>query len=75
MMGIESQIGKKYDRAETIKNVNTNMVLLNKHVQRLMYHIQIDGVDSLDDNNLAGLNMRLEQIVDIVKVEFDLIVL
>lgn len=70
-MGIESQIGKKYDRQATIKDVNTNMVLLNKHVQRLMYHIQIEGVDSLTDNSLAGLNMRLQQVADVIKVEFD----
>ena len=73
-MGIESQIGKKYDRDETTKYVNKNIVLLNKHVQRLMYHIQIDGVDSLDDNHLVIFNTRLQQIVESIKEGFDAII-
>lgn len=70
-MSIEKQIGKKYDRQETIKAVNTNMVLLSEHVQRLMYHIQIEGLDFLDDNELGSLRMSLEQIIDRLKQEFE----
>lgn len=70
-MSIEKQIGKKYDRQETIKAINTNVVLANKHIQRLMYHIQIEGLDFFGDNELGGLRISLEQIIDKLKEEFE----
>ena len=70
-MAIEDQIGKSYDRDETIKAVNQNIVTLNKQVQRLMYQIQIDGIGMHNDETLAGLNMRLQQMIDAIELEYN----
>lgn len=61
---IEDQIGKKFDRQDTIKTINSTIVLLNKHAQRMMYHIQIDGLAYLSDLDLGSLRVHLQQAVD-----------
>lgn len=61
-MVIENQIGKNWNREETIKAINKEVVMLNKHVQRLMYDIQID-MPRISDNALGMLRVRLEQAV------------
>jgi hypothetical protein len=70
MPPIEDQIGKKFSRDETISTINSTVVLLNKHVQRLMYHIQIEGLAYLSDTDLGSLRVHLEQTVDTVEDEW-----
>ena len=58
----EKQIGEHWNKEETLKAINKEVVMLNKHVQRLMYDIQIDSLD-ISDNALGMLRVRLEQAV------------
>lgn len=61
-MVIENQIGKNWNREEEIKAINKEVVMLNKHTQRLMYDIQID-MPRIPDNDLGMLRVKLEQAV------------